>query len=572
MHRTYPLRALAIGTLLAGIALQGQVQAQQAPPAPAGQAAPAPGVARQLIIPIGGSQRIAMTTGKRIARVLNSRPNVARVTEIPNDPFGVLLTGVEAGITQLTLTDENGAQERVDIIIQLDVEYLRTVLTRAVPTANVVPIPAPNGTIVLSGTVAHTDDIDVILKAAAAVAGGPDRVVNQMHVAGVVQIQLDVVVAEVSREKFRRMAFSFINQGAHHFLESATGGALATQTTTIVPPVVNFVGTPNGANPNLFLHLTDNEQSFLGVLQALKDETIVKFIAEPKLVALSGKPGSFLSGGEQAVPIPAGLGQVGVQFEEFGTRLNYLAIVMGNGKIHLEVEPEVSTLNATFGTSINGTVVPGRETQRVHTTVELEDGQTFVIGGLIQRRSVGNTSKVPVLGEIPFLGVLFSSKSYDEQEIELVVAVTPHLVDGMSCDQAPKIFPGQETRSPDDFELFLEGILEAPRGPRTVFAGCGYVAPHKNGPTASMYPCAGSADGFGVACGACGACGNKGVAGGCATCGMNSAQAPAAAVKPAVTTPAQAKVAPATASPTPTSLDLPAALPAEPNQTGGSGR
>ena len=98
----------------------------------------------------------------------------------------------------------------------------------------------------------------------------------------------------------------------------------------------------------------------------------------------------------------------------------------------------------------------------------MEDGQTFVIGGLIQRSINSSTSKVPVLGDVPFLGAAFSSKSFTETESELVILVTPHLVDAMACDQAPKILPGQETRSPDDFELFLEGILEAPRGPRVV--------------------------------------------------------------------------------------------------------
>jgi pilus assembly protein CpaC len=220
-----------------------------------------------------------------------------------------------------------------------------------------------------------------------------------------------------------------------------------------------------------------------------------------------------LSGGEQAVPIPAGLGQVGVQFEEFGTRLNFLPIVLGEGKIHLEVEPEVSSLNAAFGTSINGTVVPGRTTQRVHTTVELEDGQTFVIGGLIQRDITGVSTKVPVIGEIPFLSAAFSSKSFTETESELVILVTPHLVDAMSCDQIRgKLLPGQETRSPDDFELFLESILEAPRGQRDINFPCGYVPAYKNGPTASQFPCGvnGGNGGFGCRTGSCGA-------GGCAT-------------------------------------------------------
>jgi pilus assembly protein CpaC len=208
-------------------------------------------------------------------------------------------------------------------------------------------------------------------------------------------------------------------------------------------------------------------------------------------VTVSGRPASFLSGGEQAVPVPAGLGQVGVQFEEFGTRLNFLPIVMGDGRIHLEVEPEVSSLNQAFGTSIQGTVVPGRTTQRVHTTVDIEPGQTLVIGGLIQHDVNGTSQKFPVLGDLPYIGAAFRAMSYTEDESELLVLVTPHLVDPMSCDQLPHFLPGQETRSPDDCELFLEGILEAPRGQRTAWVGHHYEAPYKSGPSAGQYPCGG---------------------------------------------------------------------------------
>ena len=154
------------------------------------------------------------------------------------------------------------------------------------------------------------------------------------------------------------------------------------------------------------------------------------------------------------------------------------------------------------------------------------------------QRSVNSaTNKVPVLGDLPFVGAAFSSKVFTEEEQELVVLVTPHLIDAMSCDQAPKILPGQESRSPDDFELFLEGILEAPRGQRVVCPNYRYVPAYKSGPTASLFPCAG--DGAG--------CGANGGANGCAAgtpgctqpgCGMAilsqpAEQAPAGAAKPA---------------------------------------
>ena len=195
--------------------------------------------------------------------------------------------------------------------------------------------------------------------------------------------------------------------------------------------------------------------------------------------------------------------------------------MLGNGKIHLEVEPEFSTLDAANGVSIQGTTVPGRDTNRVHTTVQkLDVGNTFVIGGLIQHQIVGSTEKVPILGDLPVLGTAFSRKSYQETENEVLILVTPHLVEGVDCSLTPKILPGEETRSPDDFELFLEGILEAPRGRRQVWQDNHYVPAYKNGPSVDVYPCGGCDQG----CGAAG-CSTGCATGTCAngTCGVTPA-------------------------------------------------
>src|SRR5262249_35973300 len=144
-----------------------------------------------------------------------------------------------------------------------------------------------------------------------------------------------------------------------------------------------------------------------------------------------------------------------------------------------------------------GASVPGRVTQRVRTTVEIETGQTLVIGGLIQHRTDASLVRVPVLGALPFVGTLFSTKTFSDVESELVVLITPHLVDPIDCAQLPKVLPGLETRNPDDFELFLEGILEAPRGPREVFPDGRYRPAYKNGPTSALFPCGGGAWGNG---------------------------------------------------------------------------
>ena len=206
-------------------------------------------------------------------------------------------------------------------------------------------------------------------------------------------------------------------------------------------------------------------------------------MAEPKLVTSSGKEATFLVGGRQAVLSGAsGVNGPGAAFEEVGTDLRFLPVVMGNGKIQLDVQPRVRSVNNSLGINTSFGFVPGFDDKRVSATVEMEAGQTLVIGGLIQNELRGATVKLPVLGDLPFLGVLFSTKEFTETEQEVVVLVTPHLVDPQSCDQVNKVLPGMETRSPDDFELFLEGILEAPRGPRKVVQNRRYIPAFRNGP------------------------------------------------------------------------------------------
>ncbi len=180
------------------------------------------------------------------------------------------------------------------------------------------------------------------------------QVINALRVGGVQQVQLDVVIAQVARSDFRAMAFNFLADTPLMFFASTVGHAVAEPVRSVWAarshdqwPVVKMLrGCRTASRPTCCSASCTTTHGFLGFLQALRIEGVGKTLAEPSLATMSGTPGSFLAGGEQAVPIPAGLGQVGVQFEEFGTRLNYLPIVLGNGKIQLEMEPEVSSLSA----------------------------------------------------------------------------------------------------------------------------------------------------------------------------------------------------------------------------------
>jgi pilus assembly protein CpaC len=440
-----------------------------------------------IVVLLNGATRLQMNTRRPIRTVINPKEGILTIRTVDRDPTTIILTGAQPGITRLELEDADGTREAREVIVQADVEYLTAAIRRAVPLGQIQVIPNGVNSVVLAGFINRAEDGPIALAVAQSVGF---TAINALRVSGVQQVQLDVCVARVVRDKARNFGFNFLQNSPNEFVGSTVGALIPVQnlpvgatSSTVGPTSIagQTISSPPG-NSNIFFGIIGRRSGFLGFLQALEVENLAKILAQPRLVALSGQPASFLAGGEQAVPVPAGLGQIGVQFEEFGTRLNFLPIVLGNGKIHLEVEPEVSALDAAAGTAVGGVVVPGRTTQRVHTTVEMESGQSFVIGGLIQHRVIASANKVPVIGQIPFLGALFSTKAYDESEEEIVVLVTPYLVDAQSCDQVAKILPGQETRSPDDFELFLEGILEAPRGPRQVFHGNRYVPAYRNGP------------------------------------------------------------------------------------------
>jgi Flp pilus assembly secretin CpaC len=468
-----------------------------------------------------------------------------------NDSTGQKIVSVSSKVvTGLKLRLNREAEKKAEKIgappsTSFDLDYLKKVIIKAVPNSNIQVIPITKDSVILSGYVSRAEDISMILSIASnivdptlfdglsqstttptnnsgqtnptnnangnmstdsnaaansqAAQSAPrtsQKVINALRVAGVQQVQLDVVVAQVSRTEFRNLGFNFLSSRNSSFIGSTLSG-LSAQPTSMGAGLASgassgasigstlaangFVASTTGAN--VPFGVLNSNSGFLGFLQALRIESASKLLAEPKLVTSSGKKASFLVGGEQAViSATSGVNGPGVAFVQIGTRLDFLPVVLGNGKIQLTVNPSIKSVNNDLGIANPSGPgrTPGFDDKQVTATVEMETGQTFVIGGLIQNETRGSTIKMPVLGDLPFLGVLFSSKSFQEVEQEVVILVTPYLVDPQSCDQLPKLLPGQETRSPDDFELFLEGILEAPRGPRKVIQDRRYIPAFKN--------------------------------------------------------------------------------------------
>jgi pilus assembly protein CpaC len=452
-----------------------------------------------LIVPLGGLVSFDPKSKEELTDVVVSNESVVQVKVDPTNPRLLLLTGRLTGLAQMTLTFKDAPRKTYDIVVQPDLNLLRNIIKRTVPTAAVEVSPGIGQVIIMSGYVTSPQDADTVTRLAINAAGGnAGNVINAVQVGGVQQVQIDVVIARVRRDLIRQRGFDFLYEG--------TEGSFASVISGLLNPVSGaFTGG------NLLFQRTTGDP-FFAALQALRTEGIVKFIAEPRVVTQTGRPAFFRSGGQQpVVSQTSGITGPGALLVPFGTELEVLPIVYANGQIWLEINPRVTAVNRGLAIDIGGATTPGFDEQTVRTAVMLESGQTFAIGGLIQNSVNSISRKVPVLGDLPFVGIGFSRVEHTQVEEELLILVTPRLVGPMNCDQVPKRLPGRETRNPDDYELFLENILEAPRGQRKVWSNRCYNAAWKCDPTAAIFPCIGNV------CNGLNGAGCGPVVGGCAT-------------------------------------------------------
>jgi pilus assembly protein CpaC len=256
-------------------------------------------------------------------------------------------------------------------------------------------------------------------------------------------------------------------------------------TTSITPNPLGVSNTVNGV-----FSFLGNGATWTTFIDALQDNGLLHVLAEPTLITLSGKTANFLAGGEFPVPVPQpGITAiVTIQYKPFGVGLNFTPTVLSDGRINMIIAPEVSELDFSQAVSLQGYIIPSITTRRVSTTVELADGQSFAIAGLLQEEIKEDVQKFPLLGAIPILGALFRSSSFTKSETELVIIVTPHLVKPL--DLSKQTLPTDTFVEPDDFEFYLEGRLEGRDGgrasalPRTLKKGglegdFGYILPWK---------------------------------------------------------------------------------------------
>lgn len=305
---------------------------------------------------------------------------------------------------------------------------------------------------------------------------GPS-VVNALDVGGNQQVMIEVIVAEMSRSLGRRLNVNWdtlIESGMKTFTFTNFMGDLISldddelSDTLLVRSGVDFIGTFR--DPGNF--------GITYVVEAAVDNNLAKVLAKPTLMSRSGQTASVLVGGEVPIPIAQGgaFGSITIQFKTFGISVEFTPTVLGADRIHLEVAPEVSEPDFTLGTSVGGFTTPGFVTRRASTSVELADGQSFAIAGLLKDNTTESIEKYPLLGDIPILGALFRSTRYQRQETELVILVTPRLV--RPLPEGPPPLPTDHFVDPNAFELFLLGAMESQRsGEPEAGASAGLIGP-----------------------------------------------------------------------------------------------
>ncbi|EYD77850.1 Type II/IV secretion system secretin RcpA/CpaC, associated with Flp pilus assembly [Rubellimicrobium mesophilum DSM 19309] len=399
-----------------------------------------------------------------------ANPGIADISSLSDRTIYVL--GKAPGRTTLTLLGADGQLiSNVEVRVTPDVAEFKERLEQILPGQG-VEVRTANDGIVLSGTVDSIQDLDRALELANRYA--PDRVSNLMTVGGTQQVMLQVRFAEMNRTVTKSLSSSLGIQG------TTLGGDLGVSAGT---GALNDGTTLGGAfGGNLPAGGTNTAGVLLGfnagglevglLLEALEQRGVVRTLAEPNLTALSGQTASFLAGGEYPIPVAQGDGTISVEFKPFGVELNFVPRVVDGDLINIEMQAAVSSIDTANGISQSGLNIAAFRRRESSTTVEMRDGESFAIAGLLQDDFRDLNGQVPWLGDVPVLGALFRSASYQRAQSELVIIVTPHLVTPTRGEALA--LPTDRVRPPSERDLFLFGRVAASQAPTT--GGAGEVA------------------------------------------------------------------------------------------------
>ena len=386
-----------------------------------------------------------------------ANPGIADISTLSDRSIYVL--GKAPGRTTLTLLSPEGKLiANVDVHVTPDIAEFKERLQQILPGEH-IEVRTANDGIVLSGTVSSTAKMDRALDLANRYA--PDRVSNLMVVGGTQQVMLKVRFAEMQRSVSKNLSSSLaINSNS-----STVGGGVETGTwlegTNALG--VSPVQTRSNANSGALLGFSAGAFEFGILLEALESKGMVRTLAEPNLTALSGQEAKFLAGGEYPIPVAGGDGGVKIEYKPFGVELNFTPVVVDGDIINLTINAAVSAIDTTITLETNGFTLNAFKRRETSTTVEMRDGESFAIAGLLQDDFRDLNGQVPWLGDVPILGALFRSAEYQRSQSELVIIVTPHLVTPVNGEALA--LPTDRVRIPTERELFLFGeVAGAPKG------------------------------------------------------------------------------------------------------------
>jgi len=414
------------------------------------------------------SQSLQLVSGKSI--VLHSDTSVTRISIANPDvadfkllsPNEIYITAKAAGTTNLTMWRNNRVSAIFDLDVVYDISRFKQQLEQILPDENDLRVNFSNDSITLSGKVSNAANLSQALSLAKAFA--PEgNIQNLIQVGGVHQVMLEIRVAEMSKSLTKRLGINLAYTRGDDFAVSTLGGLSQVVKATDAVLGSDGVGFAYSPAVSALFRFGVGSATWTGFLDALREDGLVKILAEPTLITLSGQTANFLAGGEFPVPVPQGLGTVAVEYKPFGVGLVFTPTVLSKNKINLQVSPEVSELDFTNALVLQGYTIPGIRTRRTSTTIELGDGQSFAIAGLLRESVRTINSKYPLLGDIPILGALFQSKEFQKEESELIIIATPHLVKPMNM--AKQSLPTDYYVEPNDFEFYLLGALQGKSKP-----------------------------------------------------------------------------------------------------------
>ena len=392
---------------------------------------------------------------KAVDNVFIADPSIADIQV--KSPTLAYVFGIKQGQTSIyAISSDDEIVFEGEVSVNHNLGNFEAAINTVMPDTR-INVQTYEGLLILTGHVKNPEQAEEARRMAAEFIGDESTIINKLSIATPTQVNLRVRIAEIGRETMKQLGFNWEN------VLSTSGGAtigmvqgrnvfdiVPNEFTNPATPMKNFITDVTGLAGGLPIGNLD--VNF--IIDAMEEEGVISVLAQPNLTALSGEEASFLAGGEYPVPVFQRDG-ISISYKQFGVALNFTPVVLESGRINIHLKPEVSQITSAGAITIEGLNIPALSTRRVETTVELGSGQSFAVAGLIQNNGVHDLTKFPWLADIPVIGTLFRSSKFTRQESELVVIITPYIVEPTQDEQMN--LPTDNFRYPNDKERYIDG-------------------------------------------------------------------------------------------------------------------